>query len=312
MIRTLRVVVAALLLVLIPAVAFAQARVEQNVIYGMYSGAALLMDVHHPAAPNGLGIILVPGSGWGADPEYGATGIKDGAQPPIWVPPLTRAGYTVFVPNHRATPAFPYPAPVDDVQRAVRFVRHNATRYRIDGSRLGGMGGSSGGHLIALMGMRDGGGAADDSDPVNRQSAKLQALVVRAAPADLSVPPGLPAIGALMQMSLPAPGRGGSVQRRRYSEASPVSYVTADDPPTLILHGDADQTVPFAQATLFSAALQKAGVPSRLVTIPRGTHGPTFGLAQGAPHPTDWPDYMGEMVRWFDQHLKTGKPTSLD
>ena len=67
----------------------------------MYSGTALLMDVHHPVAANGRGVIFVPGSAWSADTAYEAVGIKDGAIPRIWVPPVTTAGYTVFVPNHR-------------------------------------------------------------------------------------------------------------------------------------------------------------------------------------------------------------------
>jgi acetyl esterase/lipase len=295
---------------LFPTIASAQASIERNVIYGMYSGTALLMDVHYPATANGLGIILVPGSGWSADTAYGAEGIKDGEQPPIWVPPLTDAGYTVFVPNHRATPAFHYPDPVHDIQRAIRFVRHNASRFKVDHNRLGGAGGSSGGHLIALMGLMDGKGTDDTSDPVNRQSAKLQTLVLRAAPSDLSMQPVGAAVGALLQTPAPGPRTSkASMQWRLYQEASPISYVTSEDPPTLLLHGDADPVVPHRHAAALHAALQKVHVPSKLVIIPRGSHGPTFGLAAGAPRPTDWPDFMGEMVRWFDQHLKTTKPT---
>ena len=101
--------------VLMPCAASAQARVERKVIYRMYSGAALLLDIHYPSTSNGVGIIFVPGSGWGSEPEYDATGIKDRVQPTIWVPPLTNAGYTVFVANHRATPGFHYPAPVEAI-----------------------------------------------------------------------------------------------------------------------------------------------------------------------------------------------------
>jgi acetyl esterase/lipase len=138
----------------------------------MYSGTALLMDVHYPENANGIGVVFVPGGAWSADTAYGAAGIKDGEIPRIWAPPLTGAGYTVFVPNHRATPAFHYPDPVHDIQRAVRFVRHNAARFKVDTNRLGGSGGSSGGHLIALMGMMDGKAEDDSDDPIDRQSAK--------------------------------------------------------------------------------------------------------------------------------------------
>lgn len=123
----------------------AQSRVEKNVIYGMYSGLALLMDVHRAEKPNGYGVIFVSGSGWHAPLTYGAVGLKEG-QIGEWGPPLLRAGYTVFAINHRAAPRFHYPAAVDDVQRAVRFIRHHARQFGINPSRLGAVAGSSGAH----------------------------------------------------------------------------------------------------------------------------------------------------------------------
>src|SRR5688572_7334558 len=65
--------------------------VERNVVYGMVSGAALLLDVHRPADPNGFGIVFIAGSGWQADPAYGARPIKE-TQIDLWGPPLTAAG----------------------------------------------------------------------------------------------------------------------------------------------------------------------------------------------------------------------------
>ena len=215
---------------LLSTIALAQSRVERNIVYGMYSGTALLMDVHYPVNANGVGVIFVPGSGWSADTAYGAAGIKDGEIPRIWVPPLTGAGYTVFVPNHRGTPAFHYPDPVHDIQRAVRFVRHNAPRFKIDANRLGGLGGSSGGHLIALMGLMDGKAEDDSGDPVDQQSAKLQALVLYSAPVDLSMVPVGASVGAFLRVPPPTP-RTPKATARLYQEASPISYVTADDPP---------------------------------------------------------------------------------
>lgn len=190
------------------------------------------MDVHYPVKANGLGVIFVPGSGWSADTAYGAAGIKDGELPRIWVPPLTAAGYTVFVPNHRAAPSFHYPDPVHDIQRAVRFVRHDAARCKVDSHRLGGIGGSSGGHLIALMGLMDGKADDDRADPVDQQSAKLQTLVLYSANADLSMEPVGAAVGALLQIPAPTP-RSPRASARLYQEASPISYVTpdADSPP---------------------------------------------------------------------------------
>jgi dipeptidyl aminopeptidase/acylaminoacyl peptidase len=80
--------------------------------------------------------------------------------------------------------------------------------------------------------------------------------------------------------------------------ASPINYVSADSSPFLLIHGDADKTVPFHQSEMMEAALKKAGVPVRLVTVKGGDHGPTF---PGAVNP---PDYKGEMVKWFDGYLR--------
>jgi acetyl esterase/lipase len=298
----------ALLLVLLPSLAVAQARVERNIVYGMYSGTALLMDVYYPAAPNGLGVVFVPGSGWASEPEYAAVALKDQEQPAIWVPPLTARGYTVFVPNHRATPGFRYPAPLEDVRRAVRFVRYHATTYRVDPNRLGGMGGSSGGHLMAMTGTLDDGAAPDDLDPVDRQSARVQALVLRAAATDLTKMLRTPSLAALFGTRLPtATSSRAAAIWKSLTAASPLMHVSSDDPPSLLIHGDADADIDYQQSGAFAAALHKVGAASRLVSIPGGSHGPTFmpaGTPLDAPRPANWPDYFAETVGWFDRHLK--------
>ena len=108
--------------------AAAQSRVEKNVVYGMFSGTALLMDVLYPARPNGFGIVFIAGSGWNAPLGYSAPPLKESPQVEMYVPSLLEAGYTVFSITHRATPTFRYPAAVEDAQRAVRFIRHNAVK----------------------------------------------------------------------------------------------------------------------------------------------------------------------------------------
>ena len=120
----------------------------------------------YPGTPNGYGIIFIPGSGWGAPPGLDATPLKENSERHVYAGPLVAAGYTVFAVNHRAAPRFPYPAAVEDVQRAVRFVRYHATRYGVSPDRIGAMGGSSGGHLASLLGVLDGGGQAGDRSPI--------------------------------------------------------------------------------------------------------------------------------------------------
>src|SRR5262249_49579272 len=137
-----RILLAAVFLLGLTIAAASQTRVELNVVYGMYSGTALLLDVHYPASPNGFGIIFIPGRGWSAPLGYSAVPLKESPQVEMYVPSLIQAGYTVFVINHRATPTFRCPAPLEVGQRAVRFIRHNAKKYGIDSARIGGSGGS--------------------------------------------------------------------------------------------------------------------------------------------------------------------------
>jgi len=272
--------------------------VERNVTYGMYSGLALLMDVHRPAKPNGFGIVFISGSGWQAGLEYGVAPLKE-QQIGIWGPPLLAAGYTVFAINHRAAPRFHYPAAIDDVQRAIRYVRHHARDLEIDANRIGGLGGSSGGHLIGLAAMLASPGNPQDSDPVNRESAALQAVVMRAPIVDLrniGTVDGMAYVVSFME----APPSNASAADI-YTAASPLTHVNAKSPPVLLLHGDADVLVPPQQSQLMEAALRKAGVPVKLLMIPGGVHAADFGTT---PPRKEWPDFFGESVRWLDQHLR--------
>ncbi len=290
-----------LLLVAPSATGTAQARIEPNVVYGVFSGTALLLDVHHPAQPNGFGIVFVPGSGWNAPLGYSAPMLKESHQVEMYVPPLTQAGYTVFALNHRATPTFRYPAPLEDVQRAARFVRYNAAKYGVNSARIGGSGGSSGGHLVSLLGTLDGTGDPADPDPVNRESSKIECAVARAAPIDL-LQMGSSTVSDALALFLGARAvettPKTSTEYKTAWAASPINHVSVDDAPFLLVHGDADTAVPFQQSVLMEAALRRIGVPVKLIRIEGGTHGPTF---PGAKTP---PDYRAEMVKWFDAHLR--------
>jgi acetyl esterase/lipase len=279
----------------------AQGRVDRNVVYGMYSGAALLLDVHYPTRANGFGIVFIAGSGWNSPSGYSTVGLKDSPQVRMYVPSLTEAGYTVFTVSHRATPAFRYPTAVDDVQRAVRFIRHNAVKFGIDAVRIGGSGGSSGAHLISLMGTLDGQGDPDDPDPINRESSKLQCITARAAPVDLlRMTPSVGATALALFLGIRAPEASvpGSADYKLAHAASPIRHVSKDDASTLLIHGDVDATVPFHQSEAMEAALRSAGVPVKLIRIEGGDHGPEF---PGAKNP---PDYKTEIVKWFDEHLR--------
>jgi acetyl esterase/lipase len=289
----------------------AQTKTEQNIVYGMYSGLALLMDAHLPAKSNGRAVVCIPGSGWNMPLGYDAAPLKQRSVGVTNWRTLTDAGYTLFVINHRATSGFQYPAPVEDAQRAVRFIRANAQRFAIDPDRIGALGASSGGHLVAMLGGLDGKGDPLDSDPVNRFSAKVQSVVAIYGGFDfkgIQTAAGGAAVALLLGIN---PARRAAPlstsETRRFAEASPITHVTSDDAPLLLFHGDMDETVPLEQSRLMEAALKKVGVAVEFVLVPGGVHGPDFGFKPGDSR---MPDVVGRAAKWFDTHLSAPRQSS--
>lgn len=269
----------------------AAAKVDRNVVYGMYSGLGLLLDVYYPQDPNGYGVIHISGSGWARPLGLDAPMLNHQAHVQLEAAALVAAGYTVFSVNHRATPRFTYPAAVEDVQRAVRFIRYHADKYHINADRIGAVGGSSGGQLVSMLGVLDGNGL-DDNSPINQVSAKVQCVVARAAPTNLMHGAAAPFLG-ISHNDDPK-----STESRIAWEASPINYLTADDPPFLFLHGVLDEAVPIAMADEMHAALLKLNIPSKLIRLEGAGHGPDF---PGAINP---PDLDQARVDWLNQHLK--------
>ena len=272
-------------------------KIESNVIYGMYSGLALLVDIYHPEKPNGYGLIHISGSGWTAPLSLDARPLKESGHVKIEGVPLVEVGYTLFTINHRAVPRFQYPAAVEDAQRAVRFIRHHAETYGITPDRIGAIGGSSGGHLVSMLGVLDGKGDPDDESPINRLSARVQCVVARATPASFMADSsrGTPAL--FLGASMNPNADPGSQEYRRAFEASPVTHVTPDAPPFFLIHGDADDVVPIERSEEFAEALRKAGVAVRFLRLPGVGHGP------GAVNP---PEIAAQILEWFGTHLRKG------
>ena len=240
---------------------------EQNVVYGMVSGTALLMDVYRPDRSNERAVITVYGNAWSGPESYDGWQLKRLGAPGA----LVDAGFTVFVVNHRLAPRFRYPAAVEDVQRAVRFLRFHADRFGIDPERIGAFGASSGGHLVAMLGTLPGDGDGDDPDPVNRVSAKVQAVAAHASAVDFTHPEYRGQWGPVSFLGLPPIGPFLST----YREASPVTHVTSDDAPFLLVHGAEDEVVPVETIEGMAQALEEAGVAVVLDVIPDAGHGIT-------------------------------------
>jgi acetyl esterase/lipase len=275
--------------------------ISRNIVFGMYSGLALLLDIHHPAHVNGYAMVVVPGSGWTSKQTYDAaplTALASSVR--FFLPKLLDAGYTLFVVNHRNGPRFRYPAAVEDVQRAVRFVRFHGGEYAIDPQRIGALGYSSGAYLAALLGVLDTAEDADDPDPIERVSGRVQAVIAAATPADLTgyqTPEWALFMGQLMTLGARGPDPMGV---KAYRAASPVTHVTASAAPMLLVHGDGDALVPFAMAETMRDAMEKAGVGVKLIRLRGGGH----DFAGETDRRPDWPDFLGESVRWMDRYLR--------
>jgi acetyl esterase/lipase len=268
----------------------------ENVIYGRKFGTALTLDVFRPVQTNnGCGIIYVVSGGWFSSHQ---------AIAPAAYEPFLKRGYTVFAVVHGSQPKFQIPEIAQDLHRAVRFIRANATKYGVDPRRLGVTGASAGGHLSLTLGTQGGPGAADAKDPVDRETSSVQAVACFFPPTDFLNygQPGESALGENILKNFKAAfgdvPADADAKETFGRQISPIYHITSNLPPTLILHGDADKLVPFQQAESFIEAARKAGAPTRLV------------VKKGAGHGwADWPADLERFAEWFDEHLR-GFPAS--
>ena len=258
-----------------------QPSVTTDVVYGHKDGLALTFDVYRPTQPNGAGVIVIVSGGWRSSVEMGRLMTQG------YCPPLNEKGFTVFAVRHGSSPRYPMSAIVADMRRAVRFIRQHAGDYGVDPSRIGALGGSAGGQLALLLGTTADAGDPSASDPVLRESSGVAAVVAYFPPTDLSRW-GTPRI----REAFPAM----RLTDAEAAEYSPIRFVSPGAPPSLIVHGDADTTVPIVEGETMHAALTKAGVPASLVRIEGARHGfEGANLARA----------NAAMVQWFEQYLES-------
>lgn len=262
----------------------------EDVIYGRKFGTTLTLDVVQPASPNGYGILVMISGGFFSS--------HDAINPGFFKALLDR-GYTVLAVVHGSQPKFTIPEIVEDIHRAVRFIRHNAAKYGVNPDHLGITGGSAGGHLSLTMATQGAQGKPEAKDPIDRESSAVQAVACFFPPTDFLNwgAPGVDAVGVgpLAQFKPAFGPRSDTAESRQIygQEISPLNFVTSNLPPTLIIHGDADRLVPIQQSELFVKRAKEVNATVKLVVREGKDHG--------------WKEMGADMAvfaDWFDEHLR--------
>jgi acetyl esterase/lipase len=230
--------------------------VARDVTYCTVDGVELKMDIYFPPSLNEAPwpvTMYVHGGGWSSGDKTQGAGKSE-------IPALQSAGFLVVSVNYRLAPEYVFPAMIEDVKCAVRYLRAHASEYNLDPNRIGVWGGSAGGHLVALLGTSDESAGFDVGEYLD-QSSRVQAVVDMFGPTDLTV-----------QFEGGYEGASRVFDGFDAALASPVTYASSDDPPFLMLHGDTDKLVPIEQSQILLAALQAADVPAELVTVTNAGH----------------------------------------
>jgi PhoPQ-activated pathogenicity-related protein len=261
------------------------AEMRNDIEFARPGGESLTLDAH---VPNGKGpfpaVIIVHGGGFTA-------GTKQTYVPPLFAP-LTEAGFAWFTINYRLAPKSAFPAAVDDVETAVRWVRKNASKYRVDPKRIALVGESAGGHLVAYAGAR------------LRGKDAVQAVVPFYPPTDLvaltnhrgQLSDGLKGFVAVSERN--------AETDKKLAAASPVGQIHSAMPPYLFIHGTKDPQVPFSQSPLMCDAMRKIAARCEVYPIFDAGHGVGNWEKDAATF-----HYKSKMVDWLKQELHHGTVT---
>lgn len=244
--------------------------VFEAVTYRAVDGRPLKLDV---AVPPGDGpfpvIVMLHGGGW---IKGDRSRFRDEIEEAAW------RGFVGVTVSYRLcktgedTPSVDgFPAPVQDVKAAIRFLRANAGQFRIDPDRIGIGGESAGGHIALMVGLTRPEDGLDGDVPADAPSSEVQAVVNVFGPTDLAMlardnPPSRVPLVMLL-------GAAPELAPERYREASPTSYVRRDAPPVLTIHGTADGLVPVSQARQLDMAMKKTGARHELLILYGSGHG---------------------------------------
>lgn len=184
---------------------------------------------------------------------------------------LAAQGYVAATVTYRLAPKYQFPAAVHDVKAAVRWLRANAGRYRIDPQRIGVIGDSAGGHLVQYLGVTGDVAQLEGEGGNPQQSSRVTCVVNYYGPSDLTKSYGKSVDAAeVLPLWL---GGDATQEHHRHILASPLYWVTPDAAPTLLIHGTEDQYVAYEQAVWIRDKLHAADVEVELLTLEGAKHG---------------------------------------
>lgn len=257
-------------------------KLEPDVQYVPKGDPAEKLDLYLPEQPSDKPlpmVVYIHGGGWrgGSKSDCPAVG---------FVP----AGYAAASVEYRFSQKAIFPAQIQDCQAAIRWLRANSKKYNIDPDHIGVWGGSAGGHLVALLGTSGGKKAFPPIGGNEEQSDRVQAVCDWFGPTDFNSVIGQfaadPTVKSVYKFNTPGDPYSGLIgaklgeDKEKGDAASPIHYVSKDNPPILIMHGTKDPHVPFAQSVEFVEALKAAGVDATLQQFPGAGHGgPAFNLS---------------------------------
>jgi acetyl esterase/lipase len=260
---------------------------EQDIVYTKLGATELKLDLARPADGKGPfpGILVIHGGAWRG-------GNKADVSPIL--PEFARHGYVAVSPQYRLCPRETFPVQVHDVKAAVRWMKTNASKYRIDPNRIGAIGFSAGGHLAMMLGVTGPEDGLEGEVASGAPDSRVKAVVNYFGPADLGAKDFPDISKPLVRDFL-----GASPQEKPElaAKASPRTYVSQDDAPILTFQGTKDPLVPFTQAIGLAEAMTAAGVPGRVELLVGAQHG--WGGAEMDRTKT-------ETFHFLDRHLKAG------
>jgi len=251
--------------------------------YVQRDSGPLKADIYLPEGEGPFpGVLVVHGGAW----RMGTRGQLSGV-----AQMLAKNGFTAVAISYRLAPQYKFPAQIEDCKDAVRWMRTNATKLKIDPERIGGYGYSAGAHLVSLLAttdVKDGLEGLPSELAAKAPSTRLQCVAAGGTPCDLRpIPDDEDGLSFFL-------GGSPATCRDQYRLASPAAFITPDDPPMFFFHGETDALVPMWSPEHMRAELEKAGVEARLYVVPSLGH-MAAGLDRGA---------IERAIVFLSEHLK--------